>query len=77
VEQVWQQVIADLTAAKPDLVPNHEGGDRGRATQGAATALLGKVYMQQRRWAEAATQFNETHYVEPLPAWRPTTSTTS
>ncbi len=59
VEQVWQQVIADLTAAKPDLVANHEGGDRGRATQGAATALLGKVYMQQRRWADAAAQFNE------------------
>jgi hypothetical protein len=29
----------------------------GRATKGAATTLLGKVYMQNRRWADAQAQF--------------------
>ncbi|GAB3242469.1 RagB/SusD family nutrient uptake outer membrane protein [Hymenobacter seoulensis] len=57
--QVWEQVIADLKAAQPDLPASYNGIDVGRATSGAATALLGKAYMQNRRWAEAQTEFTK------------------
>jgi hypothetical protein len=59
VESVQAQVIQDLLAAKPDLPLRYEGADKGRATRGAATALLGRVYMQQRKWAEASAQLAE------------------
>ena len=54
---VWNQVISDLQAAQPDLPPRYTGADVGRATQGAAIALLGKAYMQNQRWADAQAQF--------------------
>lgn len=57
--QVWEQVISDLKAAQPDLDESYNGIDVGRATRGAATALLGKAYMQNRRWAEAQTEFTK------------------
>jgi hypothetical protein len=44
--EVWAQVIADLTSAA-DVLPNqYSGAEVGRATKGAAHALLGKAYMQ-------------------------------
>lgn len=52
--QVQAQVIADLQAAIPSLPLTYSGADRGRATKGAAQALLAKMYMQQRRWADAS-----------------------
>ncbi|MBO2011301.1 RagB/SusD family nutrient uptake outer membrane protein [Hymenobacter negativus] len=55
--QVWAQVISDLQAAQPDLPARYTGADVGRATQGAAIALLGKAYMQNHRWADAQAQF--------------------
>ncbi len=46
VEQTWAQVAKDLTEAAAAL-PNAWGGsDFGRATKGAALALLGKAYLQ-------------------------------
>ena len=57
--EVWEQIIADLQAAKPDLPASYTGNDVGRATRGAAATLLGKTYMQLRRWADASTQFQE------------------
>ncbi|RZL14756.1 MAG: RagB/SusD family nutrient uptake outer membrane protein, partial [Hymenobacter sp.] len=55
--QVWDQVYADLQAAIPDLPTSYSGNDVGRATQYAAITLLGKAYMQNRRWADASAQF--------------------
>ena len=60
--QVWNQVYSDLQAAigpdaAPALLPSYTGADLGRVTIGAARALLGKAYMQNRRWAEASAQF--------------------
>ncbi|UOQ76006.1 RagB/SusD family nutrient uptake outer membrane protein [Hymenobacter sp. 5516J-16] len=55
--EVWAQVIADLQAAQPDLPTAYTGNDVGRATKGAATTLLGKAYMQNKRWADAQAQF--------------------
>ncbi|MFD1873046.1 RagB/SusD family nutrient uptake outer membrane protein [Hymenobacter bucti] len=54
---VWAQIISDLQAAQPDLPATYTGTDLGRATRGAATTLLGKAYMQNRRWADAQVQF--------------------
>lgn len=58
-EAVFAQLVTDLTAAKADLPLSYDAANKGRATRGAATALLGKVYMQQRKWLEASTQFAE------------------
>lgn len=55
--QVWNQVYSDLLAAIPDLPTSYSGNDLGRATKGAAQTLLGKAYMQNRRWADASAQF--------------------
>ena len=54
---VWAQVISDLQAAQNDLPASYGGNDLGRATKGAATTLLGKAYMQNKRWADAQAQF--------------------
>jgi hypothetical protein len=54
---VYAQIEKDLQDAIPDLpmtVPVATEG--GRATQGAAVALLGKVYLQQEKFSDAATQ---------------------
>ncbi|WP_210520034.1 RagB/SusD family nutrient uptake outer membrane protein [Hymenobacter terricola] len=55
--QVEAQVIADLQAAIPDLPLTYTGADRGRATKGAAQALLAKMYMQQHKYPEASALF--------------------
>ncbi|SJZ97851.1 RagB/SusD family nutrient uptake outer membrane protein [Sediminibacterium ginsengisoli] len=57
-EDVYAQVEKDLNEAIPDLpttVPKATEG--GRATKGAAKALLGKVYLYEKKWAQAAAQF--------------------
>ncbi|WP_299703762.1 RagB/SusD family nutrient uptake outer membrane protein [uncultured Pontibacter sp.] len=56
-EQVYAQIEQDLKDAIPNLpttVPASTEG--GRVTQGAGKALLGKVYLYQKKWADAATQ---------------------
>ena len=45
VEEVYQVIIEDLTAAEGGLPADWTGLDRGRATSAAATAFLGKVYL--------------------------------
>ena len=57
--QVWAQVISDLQAAQADLPTSYPASDVGRATKGAAVALLGKAYMQTKRWADAQAQFTQ------------------
>jgi starch-binding outer membrane protein, SusD/RagB family len=54
-EQVWTQIEQDLTDAIAVLPAQYGGEDVGRATKGAATALLGKAQLQQRKWDAAAT----------------------
>jgi hypothetical protein len=54
---VWAQIYTDLQAAQTDLPASYTGNNVGRATKGAATTLLGKAYMQNRRWADAQAQF--------------------
>ncbi|HEX6557989.1 MAG TPA: RagB/SusD family nutrient uptake outer membrane protein [Longimicrobiales bacterium] len=55
----WAQVEADLKDAQTALPPSYTGTDVGRATRGAATALLGRAYLMQKKWTEAAAQFQQ------------------
>lgn len=57
--EVYNQIIADLTEAEAALPHEFTGADIGRATKGAAAALLGKVYLTQKRWDLAATQLKK------------------
>ena len=57
--QVWAQVEQDLTEARQALPRQYAGDDVGRATWGAATALLARAHMQQREWAEATRYYEE------------------
>lgn len=45
LEEIYALIVADLQFAEANLPPSYSGSDVGRATKGAATALLGKVYM--------------------------------
>jgi len=55
--EVEAQVIADLQAAIPDLPVSYSSANLGRATKGAAQALLAKMYMQQHKYTEASSLF--------------------
>lgn len=47
---VYAQIEKDLTEAIPILPATVPTSENGRATQGAAKALLGKVYLYEKKW---------------------------
>jgi hypothetical protein len=54
---IFETVIEpDLIAASVDLPADYSGIDVGRATKGAAIALLAKAYLFQSKWTLAADQ---------------------
>lgn len=53
VGEVWAQVEKDLSEAVAVLPPSYGAEDLGRATKGAAQALLAKALMQQQKYNEA------------------------
>lgn len=55
---VYAQIITDLEDASQTLLPR-ESEENGRATQGAAYALLGKVHLYRQNYGAALTAFNE------------------
>lgn len=64
-EELWNQIYSDFQQAK-DLLPASysnvtglDAGQIGRATQGAATGMLGKSYLYRKEWQKAADQFKE------------------
>ena len=55
VDMVYTQIVTDLTDAAAVLPLSYAAGNgRGRATQGAANAILAKVYLTQKDWEKAA-----------------------
>ena len=56
-EEVYGQIEEDLLYAASVL--NVISSTKGRATKGAAQSLLGKAYLFQEKWAEAAGVFEE------------------
>ncbi len=56
--QIWTSIETTLTAAIANLpISYSNAADYGRVTKGAAIALLGKVYLYEKKYAEAAAQF--------------------
>ena len=53
VVDVYKSIEADLIFASQNLSPT--AAQKGRATRGAALALLGKAYLYQNKYREAAT----------------------
>lgn len=59
-DEVYAQIVLDLKDAYTRLSPfDATKHSEGYATNGAAKALLAKVYLQQRDWADAATTAKE------------------
>lgn len=63
--EVFAQVIKDCQEAAVDLPENYTGIDVGRLHKYSAIALMGKAFMQQRKWAEAAAAFKQIIDVVP------------
>jgi hypothetical protein len=55
VGTVYTQIIADLTTAKSNLPTSWSSTESGKATSYAASALLGKVYLYQKKYSDAAS----------------------
>lgn len=56
VQLIFETVIEiDLIDAAANLPATYSGADVGRATAGAATALLAKAYLFESKWDKAAT----------------------
>ncbi|WP_247236657.1 RagB/SusD family nutrient uptake outer membrane protein [Telluribacter sp. SYSU D00476] len=51
--EIYKQIEADLTSAIPNL-PIAESNPIGRVTRGAALGFLGRVYLYQNKWQQAA-----------------------
>ncbi len=57
--EVLDFVEQDLIFAKQNLPDSWSDNNVGRATSGAAQALLGKTYLYREKYTQAATEFNE------------------
>lgn len=68
---IYRQIEADLKDAQGLLPAKFAGSDIGRVTSGAAMTLLGKVYLQQKKWTEAEDVLKQ---VIPLYVFEPTLS---
>jgi hypothetical protein len=60
VNDVYAQIISDLKDAQNGLGNDYSytGGDRSRADKLVATALLARIYLYQKDWANALAQSN-------------------
>jgi hypothetical protein len=67
-EDVWALIEEDLQDAANRLFVKGEEPDPGRATKGAAYALLGKAHLYQQEYEEALTAFNNVtgYSLEPV-----------
>ncbi|MCY1719468.1 RagB/SusD family nutrient uptake outer membrane protein [Prolixibacteraceae bacterium Z1-6] len=58
-EEVWAQIISDWTEAANLLPATYDASETGRATKGAALAYLGKAYLTNHDYTNAAVQFEK------------------
>ncbi|AQG82065.1 RagB/SusD family nutrient uptake outer membrane protein [Spirosoma montaniterrae] len=59
VAEGWAAVERDLTKAATDLPLTYPDAQLGRATRGAAVALLGKALLYQKKYAQAQAQLQQ------------------
>ncbi|MBT31225.1 MAG: RagB/SusD family nutrient uptake outer membrane protein [Thalassobius sp.] len=65
-EEVYAAIEEDLLAAIPNLPEDIDlSTEAGRATKGAAIALLGKVYLQQEKFSQAVEQLAKVNGTTP------------
>ncbi|MEO5997408.1 MAG: RagB/SusD family nutrient uptake outer membrane protein [Chitinophagaceae bacterium] len=57
VDEVWAVAESDFKMAQAALPESWDAVNVGRATKGAATGFLGKLYLYNKKYAEAETQF--------------------
>ena len=55
-EEVYAQIISDFQSGADHLPADYDAGNAGRATSGAAMAMLTKVYLTQKEYAKAAEE---------------------
>jgi hypothetical protein len=58
-DAVYAQIEKDLLAAIDGLPVTIIASENGRVSQGAAKALLGKVYLYEKKWSDAARLLND------------------
>ncbi len=58
-EEVWPVIEADFRTAAADLPDSYDDINVGRATKGAAVAFLGKAFLYQGKFSEAAAEFKK------------------
>lgn len=58
-EDVWAQIEKDLQDAETVLPTAYASNQKGRATRGAAKALLAKTYLFREKWTNAEAKFKE------------------
>ncbi len=61
-DEIRRHILADLDDAIEKLPVAWDAADLGRATKGAAYALRGKVYLFNREWEKAISDFEEIVY---------------
>jgi len=63
VDDVYRQIIKDLETAEAGIPASQTGSD-GRATSGAATALLAKVYLVWAQTSLTLSEADKTNYIQ-------------
>lgn len=63
--KVYAQIEKDLTEAEPGVPISYAATDRGRVTSGAVKSLLGKVYLQQKKYPQAENKLKEVTALSP------------
>jgi len=58
-ESVIDFVVSELQTAIPDLPVTRRNEDYGRITKGAALAILGRVFLAEKRWKEAKDAYKQ------------------
>ncbi|HZX57846.1 MAG TPA: RagB/SusD family nutrient uptake outer membrane protein [Mucilaginibacter sp.] len=59
VADIWAVIEQDLKDAEAGLPVSYAAASYGRATQGAAVALLGKSYLYEKKWSQAQTELTK------------------
>jgi hypothetical protein len=57
--ELWDAAIADLKLAKAGLPAKWDDANRGRATSGAASAMLGKLLLFRAQWEKKPALYTE------------------
>ena len=71
VDAIYAQIISDLNDAATNLpeASSYPASEKGKVSKGSANALLGEVYMTQKKFAEALTALRKVIGYSLLPSY--------